>query len=130
MNDEEKQVGQTPNGTSHTLRQRVTVGEVPPSPVVEEEKELPEVTDEIVKTLSPEVCPLKNVEVDVRHGKNMLCSTRMQGIKHTHQENSTKQSIYIQKQSCVTPTPYSTLTEPHVRPLPPPPLSNDIFSNM
>ena len=35
----------------------LTVGEVPPSPAVEEELELPEVTEEIVKTLSPEVYP-------------------------------------------------------------------------
>jgi len=35
----------------------LTVGEVPPSPAVEEELELTEVTEEIVKTLSPEVYP-------------------------------------------------------------------------
>src|SRR6202035_4377652 len=95
----------------------LTVGDEPPNPAVEEEKQLPEVTEEIVKTLSAEVLYIPFVQyVDVRHGKNMRCNTRTQATKHTHQENSKKPSIYTQKQSCVTPTQYSTLTEQHVPP--------------
>ena len=97
----------------------MTVGDGPPNPAVEEEKQLPDVTEEIVKTLSAEVLYiplLLSSGVDVRHGKNMRCNTRTQATKHTHQENSMKQLISTQKQSCATPTQYSTLTELHVLP--------------
>lgn len=56
VNDEENQIEQKPNGTIPWRKSKLTAGEVPPSPAVQEEKEsLPEITDEIVKTLSPEV---------------------------------------------------------------------------
>lgn len=95
VNDEEKQVGQTPNGRVLSGAGILTVGEVPPSPAVEEELELPEVTEEIVKTLSPEVYPfqLQRLIPDTERICPEIQKRRQQNI-HSTKIHRSPRSIY------------------------------------